>query len=571
MQFPKLYNSVAAHNEVVRAKFQARFQSPLLIVGNGPSAARPLQGSLPVDATVFRMNWFFLEAHQTYGDQVDGYFWSVDTPALHDELVRVTTRGDYSIDALFAPMHVRNERHENPLRATGLPFFDHWAIIAENPTLAREFMGRPLPTQGFQVLAFALQLGFRDIRIAGIDLYEDKKERYSYRIPKRLRNQLAAKDTTPGYESAHSYDRDISFFQTCRALFPDARLSGVTDSRFLRTYTTVPLPAKPGSAELEKATSSSVPHSVGNGRRCAFATLHSGGDFHYGVRTLARSLKSVTDVPLVVMHTGEIERCNEANVHYRQVEALRNPNVLTPSQERFAATYAKLRIFGLSEWDRLVFLDADTLVLKNIDGLFDIDEFAAAPDHGLEAHAVTFNSGVFCCQPNAETYRDILAKIHTIDSIDGGDQGFLNKYFPSPRKLPSEFNTLKRLYRHHPNLYKDELVRVLHYVGDKPWNTLAFDSEYSDLERKWLSYQTPDELIELSHRALARLAPLRPRSQKRLTKKLRKLRNQPLRFVLESKSVKTAFERAGLAQVTVERFVRSPAKFVIRELQRKRS
>jgi len=40
------------------------------------------------------------------------------------------------------------------------------------------------------------------------------------------------------------------------------------------------------------------------------------------------------------------------------------------AKARFARTYSKLRAFDLVEFDKIVFLDADTLVLRNIDELF---------------------------------------------------------------------------------------------------------------------------------------------------------------------------------------------------------
>jgi len=39
-------------------------------------------------------------------------------------------------------------------------------------------------------------------------------------------------------------------------------------------------------------------------------------------------------------------------------------------QEHFADVYAKLHVFGLSSFDRIVYLDADVIVLQNIDSLF---------------------------------------------------------------------------------------------------------------------------------------------------------------------------------------------------------
>ena len=58
-----------------------------------------------------------------------------------------------------------------------------------------------------------------------------------------------------------------------------------------------------------------------------------------------------------------------------------NPNPVTQRMlPRFGAAYTKLRAFELEGLDKVVFLDADTVVLQNVDDLFDRPAIAAAPD-----------------------------------------------------------------------------------------------------------------------------------------------------------------------------------------------
>jgi alpha-N-acetylglucosamine transferase len=46
--------------------------------------------------------------------------------------------------------------------------------------------------------------------------------------------------------------------------------------------------------------------------------------------------------------------------------------IAAPYQDRFRRNWTKLVVFGLVRWDRLVFLDADMLVRRNMDELFDV-------------------------------------------------------------------------------------------------------------------------------------------------------------------------------------------------------
>jgi len=50
-------------------------------------------------------------------------------------------------------------------------------------------------------------------------------------------------------------------------------------------------------------------------------------------------------------------------------------------------------------------LDSDIVVLKNIDDLFEREEFSAAPDAGWPD---CFNSGVFVYRPSKETFTKLV-------------------------------------------------------------------------------------------------------------------------------------------------------------------
>ncbi len=79
-------------------------------------------------------------------------------------------------------------------------------------------------------------------------------------------------------------------------------------------------------------------------------------------------------------------------------------------------TYSKLHVWRLEEYCKCVFLDADTIVLSNVDELFERDEFSAAPDIGWPD---LFNSGVFVLKPNAETFTSLTELAKTEGSYDG--------------------------------------------------------------------------------------------------------------------------------------------------------
>lgn len=94
------------------------------------------------------------------------------------------------------------------------------------------------------------------------------------------------------------------------------------------------------------------------------------------------------------------------------VEANPNQNF----QSRLVFVYTKLLIVEMEdEYDRVVFLDADTLVLENIDELFECEPFCA-----VMRHSELLNSGVIVITPSRELYSHMHDLIGELDSYTGG-------------------------------------------------------------------------------------------------------------------------------------------------------
>lgn len=72
----------------------------------------------------------------------------------------------------------------------------------------------------------------------------------------------------------------------------------------------------------------------------------------------------------------------------------------------------------------VVYLDADTIALRNLDALFLCDGLC-----GVMRHSERLNSGVMVLQPQAQLFSDMMSRIEQTPSYTGGDQGFLNAYF----------------------------------------------------------------------------------------------------------------------------------------------
>ena len=157
-------------------------------------------------------------------------------------------------------------------------------------------------------------------------------------------------------------------------------------------------------------------------------TLLYSDDFLLGVRVLKQSLiESNTEKNYVVLCSEKVsERAKiilaEDGWIVKSIITIDNPYVT--SSHYFAGAISKLYLWSLTEYRRVVFLDADTLVVQNIDVLFNCGNFCVN-----FRHSELFNSGVLTIKPSIKVFEDMTGNIEKYESYTSGDQGFLNSYF----------------------------------------------------------------------------------------------------------------------------------------------
>ncbi|WP_121630038.1 glycosyltransferase [Tropicibacter alexandrii] len=225
----------------------------------------------------------------------------------------------------------------------------------------------------------------------------------------------------------------------------------------------------------------------------AFVTLVTNSDFARGARVLMKSLiRTGTRADLVVMHTDAVTEADLAPLRALGVRLVRAEHL--PLSAAFNAAHARDRLHGAApftkgtkpafhtpldnfiklrlwqlDYDTCVFLDSDTLVVQNIDRLFDYPQFSAAPNvYESLADFHRMNSGVFVASPCERTFRDML------DRLEGRfwkrtDQTFLQEMFPDWHGLPIFYNMLQYSWINLPDLWDWDHVKIVHYQYEKPW------------------------------------------------------------------------------------------------------
>jgi alpha-N-acetylglucosamine transferase len=232
------------------------------------------------------------------------------------------------------------------------------------------------------------------------------------------------------------------------------------------------------------------------GSRHAFVTLVTNADYAMGATALARSIRLTgTQADIVVLHTGGVdehalkplaefgcrliatellplsEAFNERHARKTIHSAAPFTKGRKPDFHSPLDNFCKLRLWQLTEYERCIFIDADALVLKNIDRYFGYPEFSAAPNvYESLADFHRLNSGVFVATPSPRTFEAMLARLDQPDAFwSRTDQTFLQNFFPDWHGLPVTMNMLQYVWFNMPALWDWPSIGVLHYQYEKPW------------------------------------------------------------------------------------------------------
>ena len=276
-----------------------------------------------------------------------------------------------------------------------------------------------------------------------------------------------------------------------------------------------------------------------------WTTLITNTKYLSGLLTLDYSLKKAgSKYPLVALYTETFPDEGHQALRARNIPAREIPYLLpsVPKEysedPRFYDCWSKLAPFSLTEYDRVVQMDSDMLVLQNMDELMEIEldgseqggdgkrVFAAShacacnplkkphypenwtpencafttqhdsPDEAQTTGASATagisspNGGLVVVIPSQGTYDQILQVLKNGDktaNYDFADQALLGDVFYDRWiALPYIYNALKTLRWqgvHHP-IWRDGRVKNIHYIlSPKPWDEKA--GETSEETHTW--------------------------------------------------------------------------------------
>ncbi|MGL4524240.1 MAG: alpha-2,3-sialyltransferase [Spirochaetia bacterium] len=196
---------------------------PLVIAGNGPSLRGIDYTRLPAEFDVFRCNQFHFEDQYFLGKKVTGAFMC--QRSMREQfftLKELKRRGEYEVDAYYCfPAQYASgppeglEYHYPSIKNT----FDHLKSLPDFHELAvfmEEYLQK-IPTSGFRMIVSAIALGYREIYVAGLDLYGGGAQYRPgldvYGFDARKPNMMAAlpeMTANRGVPKHHSRDTDLA-------------------------------------------------------------------------------------------------------------------------------------------------------------------------------------------------------------------------------------------------------------------------------------------------------------------------------------------------------------------------
>ncbi|KAG6817756.1 hypothetical protein H0H87_004547 [Tephrocybe sp. NHM501043] len=231
----------------------------------------------------------------------------------------------------------------------------------------------------------------------------------------------------------------------------------------------------------------------------AFVTLISSDSYLPGALALAGALKDVHPSPVVLPEVDFQTVClvTPETVDVSTIKLLRRAfdiviGVETILQQNEAGlvllgrldlntVLTKLHVFRLTQFSKIIFLDADILPIRPLSHLFTLPhEFSASPDVGWPD---IFNSGMMVLTPGEDKFKELTELLHSKGSWDGGDQGLLNEWRGNNwNRLSFTYNTTPTAAYTYAPAYErfGSQISAIHFIGpNKPWNSLSYRSPFT--------------------------------------------------------------------------------------------
>lgn len=226
----------------------------------------------------------------------------------------------------------------------------------------------------------------------------------------------------------------------------------------------------------------------------AYVSVLTTESYLIGTLGVAECLKRVNaQFPFYVLITNSISQQVEFLLNSRGINTIRKDSIDIPEIikkknsegvfSHWTYTFDKLSIFELTQFDKIIYLDSDIYIRKNIDFLFEKKHMATTPNRKFGPSITPppeLISGLLVIEPQKGLLNSFLEILSTIadkrESV--GDQDILQEYYTDWKNQPdlhldlkyNAFFTYLDYYIKHCNYTLDDIY-VFHFLlAKKPWD-----------------------------------------------------------------------------------------------------
>ncbi|CAF0935595.1 unnamed protein product [Adineta ricciae] len=253
-------------------------------------------------------------------------------------------------------------------------------------------------------------------------------------------------------------------------------------------------------------------------RKAFFSALYTDNNFLEGAMLLDHTLKKYHPrYQMYIMHF-ENALSNRTLCSLRQIGWIprvvkKIPPPLKGTWSHFIDQFTKLTLWNMTEFDSIIYLDTDTLVLNDISHLHELVsdpsrtrfEFAAVADNWHGKFAYHFNAGVLVLHPSTSVFNELIRTM----SLPGNyhptmaEEAFLNAFYQLRYlQLPLIYNVNLAMYPAYRDLWKrlQRDFKVVHFTLVKPFlkqSNTAYDVPlkiYQDVQDEYSKTKIPHQL-----------------------------------------------------------------------------
>ena len=232
----------------------------------------------------------------------------------------------------------------------------------------------------------------------------------------------------------------------------------------------------------------------------SFVTLLSTESYLPGVLALNESLRRFNSkYPLLVVVSNSIQPSTKDLLEKSGMqvvtcfESMDIPLEIKNKSGHWGNTFDKICIFGLTDFSKLVYVDSDMIMLRNIDELFDKPHMSAvSAGKFLYPDWIRLNSGIMVIEPEQglpekimKTLEKSMSEVEALGGKALGDQDLINAYYSEwPTSTELHLDEGYNIFQSHLDAYIDKNsyalpdentsfkkpVSMVHFIGkDKPW------------------------------------------------------------------------------------------------------